>query len=173
MIKFVVAVVVACATLAIPRLATADDAYRVSLNGYGPVKFGMTHVEAQRALGVKLVDEQPDPDYPNCTFLSPAAGHTGVSFMLLRGHIARVDVSERAIATVSGARVGDSKASILSLYAGHILVTPHYYTAPEGSYFTMLSSNQRRGLRFETDADKVTMFYAGTKEAVQFVEGCL
>ena len=173
MIKFAVAVLFACGTLAIPSVATADDAYRISLNGYGPVKFGMTHVAAQRALGVKLIDEHPDPDYPHCTFLSPADGHPGVSFMLLRGHIARVDISERAVATLSGARVGDSKASVLSLYAGRILVTPHFYTAPDGSYLTLLSSDHKHGLRFETDADKVTTFYAGTKEAIEFVEGCL
>ena len=173
MIKFAVAVVFACATFSIPSLATADDSHRISLDGYGPVKFGMNHVAAQRALGVKLVDEHPDPDYPHCTFLSPANGHTGVSFMLLHGYIARVDVSERAVATLSGARVGDSKASVISRYSGRILVTPHHYTAPHGSYLTMLSSDHKRGLRFETDGNKVTTFYAGTKEAIEFVEGCL
>ncbi|MBZ4187210.1 hypothetical protein K7B09_12850 [Thermomonas sp. RSS23] len=173
MVKFAVAITLACGTLVIPGVATADDAYRVSFNGYGPVKFGMTHVAAQRALGVKLVDEYPDADYPDCKFLSPKNGHAGVTFMLLHGHIARVDVSERAISTVSGARVGDSKESIMSLYAGRVLVTPHYYTAPDGSYLTMLSSDRKHGLRFETDMNRVTTYYAGTKEAIQFVEGCL
>jgi len=34
------------------------------------------------------------------------------------------------------------------------------------------SSNNRYGIRFETVKGKITAFYAGRFDAIQFVEGC-
>jgi len=38
---------------------------------------------------------------------------------------------------------------------------------------TLRSADQRYGMRFETEAGKVTTFYAGKYEAEQYVEGCV
>ena len=173
MFKFLAIAFLSFVALPLPAEAAAREPDAVTLSGYGPVKFGMTHAAAERALGVKLIDGNPDPDYPDCKFLTPEHGNTGISFMLLHGHIARVDVSDRTVATLSGARIEDSKESVISLYKHRLRITPHYYTAPDGSYLTLLSKDGKYGLRFETDMDKITTYYAGTKEAIQFVEGCL
>jgi len=34
------------------------------------------------------------------------------------------------------------------------------------------SSTGTYGIRFETDAGKITTFYAGSYEAIRYVEGC-
>ena len=51
-------------------------------------------------------------------------------------------------------------------------VEPHNYTAPEGHYLTVLASNGRYGIRFETDEGKIVKFYAGQLQAIALVEGC-
>jgi hypothetical protein len=38
-------------------------------------------------------------------------------------------------------------------------------------YLTIRSDDRHYGVRFETDQGKITMFYAGTYEAIQYVEG--
>jgi len=50
-------------------------------------------------------------------------------------------------------------------------VTPHQYL-DTGHYLTVRSAHSRYGVRFETDKGKITEFYAGTYEAIQYVEGC-
>jgi len=35
-----------------------------------------------------------------------------------------------------------------------------------------LANDRRYGIRFETDTGKILMFYVGTYEAIQYVEGC-
>ena len=51
-------------------------------------------------------------------------------------------------------------------------VEPSKYTGDEGGhYLTIRSPDQRYGIRFETEQGKVTNFYGGKYEAVQYVEG--
>ena len=37
----------------------------------------------------------------------------------------------------------------------------------------MFSGDRHYGIRFETDGERVTEYYVGTAEAVQFIEDCL
>ena len=40
-------------------------------------------------------------------------------------------------------------------------------------YLAMFSGDRHYGIRFETDGERVTEYYVGTAEAVQFIEDCL
>jgi hypothetical protein len=42
-----------------------------------------------------------------------------------------------------------------------------------GLYLTVLSPDGKHAMRFETSQGKVTLFYAGAFEQVQYTEGCL
>ena len=56
-------------------------------------------------------------------------------------------------------------AKTVSLDASKVInVTPRYGK--------LHSSDGKLGIRFETDRDIVTMFYAGRSDAIQFIEGC-
>jgi hypothetical protein len=132
----------------------------------------MSRHALESALGTKLKSEDLDADSEGCEYVTPTHGYDGVGFMLVDQHLARIDVSDQKIATLSGAHVGSTQASILALYPGRVEVTPHAYTAPQGSYLTMLSPDRKHGIRFETDNGKVTLYYAGTVEAIQYIEGC-
>jgi len=50
-------------------------------------------------------------------------------------------------------------------------VTGHQYI-DTGHYLTVRSADGRYGIRFETDKGKIIEYYAGTYEAIQYVEGC-
>ncbi|GAC1524958.1 MAG: hypothetical protein NVS2B4_00490 [Ramlibacter sp.] len=92
--------------------------------------------------------------------------------MMLKGRLARIDVSNSGVTTEAGARVGTSESELDRLYDGRLVQEPHAYTGPDGHYLT-LGSGDGHAIRFETDGESVTQFYAGTAEAVQYIEGCL
>lgn len=72
------------------------------------------------------------------------------------------------MATSEGVQVGDSEEHVKQVYGSGLKVEPHHYT--DGHYLTLRSGNY--GIRFETEKRKVSTFYAGTFEAIQYVEGC-
>ena len=92
---------------------------RVTTNGMGSVLVGMTIEEASRSAGVRLVQSGgSDGCY---TYKPPQAGLKGVSFMVWKGQIVRVDVfMNYRVATLRGVRVGDSEERVRSLYPKQI-----------------------------------------------------
>jgi hypothetical protein len=92
---------------------------RVATNGMGPVLVGMTVEEASRSAGVRLIQSGgSDGCY---TYRPPQMELKGVSFMVWKDRIVRVDVFRNSrIATLRGVRVGDSEERVRSLYSKQI-----------------------------------------------------
>ena len=88
--------------------------------------------------------------------------------MIENRHVVRFDVNKRGVATTAGVQVGDSEEHLKQVYGSGLKVEPNHYT--DGHYLTIQHGNC--GVRFETDEGKVTTFYAGTSEAVHYIEGC-
>lgn len=101
-------------------------------------------------------------------FYVTAAKHPQVSFMIENRRLVRVDVDKSGVATADGVQVGDSEERVKQVYGSRLKVEPHHYT--DGHYLTLRNGNY--GIRFETDEGKVSTFYAGTFEAIQYIEGC-
>jgi len=104
-------------------------------------------------------------------FYVHARGHDHLAFMIEDGRLVRVDVDAPGIRTSTGIQVGDSEAHARRVYRTKMEVTEHQYI-DTGHYLTVRSADGRYGVRFETDNGKITMFCAGTNEAIQYVEGC-
>jgi curved DNA-binding protein CbpA len=149
-----------------------SDASRVSPDGIGPVLIGMTVREASVASGQDLVRKSNDQavESPRCYYVWPEYGPKGLSFMVLNEHIARVEVSNELIATVSGAHVNESEAEILRMYQG-IEVRQNRHNPVWHNLIVF--PNSLRQLNFLTDGSRVVTLTAGQMPAVQFVEGCL
>ena len=93
--------------------------------------------------------------------------------MIEDGHLVRVDVDKPTIPTDKNVRVGDSEEEVMKAYDSKIKTEPSKYTGDEGGrYLTFRSPDGKLGVRFETEKGKVTTFYAGTYETIQYVEGC-
>jgi hypothetical protein len=151
-------------------VSTAAQVWVVGFDSTGPVKIGMSLAELNTALHEKFLMPQ-DKEEQECFYVEQPK-HPGVAFMIEEGHVTRVDVNRPGISTAEGIKVGDSEARAMRVYGNKLKIEPHYYTAPEGHYLTVLSDNQRYGIRFETDEGKIVSFYAGQRRAIAYVEGC-
>ena len=151
-------------------VCSATHEWVVRFDGTGPVKIGMNLSELNSALHEKFVMPQ-DKEEQECFYVEQPK-HPGVAFMIEEGHVTRVDVNRPGISTAEGIKVGDFEARAMRVYGNKLKIEPHYYTAPEGHYLTVLSDNQRYGIRFETDEGKIVSFYAGQRQAITYVEGC-
>jgi hypothetical protein len=160
----------------IPVRANADG-WTVSLDGYGPVRLGMTVDEAQRLLNQPLqIDTYLDDD--SCRYFKPGnvKDNPTIAFMTDHGRIVRIDVFPGGMAspaTDRGARIGDTEARIFELYRNHVKSGPHHYTGPQGHYLRVFDDSGHVRMIFETDGKTVENFRVGREPAVEYVEGCL
>ena len=146
---------------------------RATMSGVGPIRIGMNEAQLERVLQARLPETQ-DASEDSCRYVEAGPRWPGTGMMMLDGRVARIDVTKRGIETLSGAAVGDLVSKVYSIYGNRLRASHHDFGAGEGmEYLTMFSSDHRYGIRFETDGERVTEFYVGTSEAVQFIEGCL
>lgn len=150
------------------QLMLATDTWTLRLDGIGPIKIGMTLPQLSAALHetFKLPENSEDQ---GCFYVKPTRHH--VSLMIEDKHLVRIDVDKPGIPTEKGIQVGDSEEHALRVYGPGAKVEEHKYN-PDGHYLTVRSNDGRNGIRFETDKEKIEEFYAGTFEAIQYVEGC-
>jgi hypothetical protein len=146
---------------------------KLSLNGIGTVKVGMTLKQASISAGTTLV--RGDGYQDSCYYVTPRNKSANVSFMVTSGRIARIDVPQKSpITTLKGAKIGDTEAKIKSLYPGKIKVEPHKYVKG-GHYLVFVPQEQtykNYRLVFETDGKRVTLMRAGKLPEASYVEGC-
>jgi hypothetical protein len=152
--------------LLVTALCLAGDDWVVRQDGIGPVKVGMSLPLLNTTLHEKFAMPQ-DKEDQGCFYVT-STKHPQVSFMIENRRLVRVDVDEGGVATTEGVQVGDSEEHVKQVYGSRLKVEPHHYT--DGHYLTVQRGNY--GVRFETEGGKVSTFYAGTLEAIQYVEGC-
>lgn len=154
-----------------PATPVTDPATQaVTERGLPPLIAGMTFAEANSALQGELV---MPTDTAGCGYAQWQDAPAGVRVMTEAGRIARIDVNSGSTATSAGARIGDTEKRIDSLYVGRVASTPHKYT--NGHYLTVTPAapaDSAYRIVFETDGQKVTKYRAGTRPAVEMVEGC-
>lgn len=160
----VLATVAVCTTM-------ADGSWVVREDGAGPVRIGMSLAQLNAVLHEKFTMPS-DKDEQACLYES-SQQQPKIGFMILAGRLARIDVSEPGVPTSMGIQVGDSETHARQIYGRRLRVEPHAYTGDEGGhYLTAKSSDGRFGIRFETHGKKITMYYAGRFDAIQYIEGC-
>lgn len=146
--------------------------FALSEDGLGPLLIGM---QLSEAVDMGLLNENPNLK-PECDYVFPAVGSgipEGVSVMVVRGGIARIDVDTGAVTTAEGAKLGDTEERLRDLYGDDIKATQHKYIE-KGHYMTVLgdSASAGKAIVFETDGQQVTMFRSGRLPEVQWVEAC-
>jgi hypothetical protein len=155
--------------------AQLTDNSKLALNGIGPIRVGMTVNEASRAAGVRLVKSYEPLNEEFCAYFKPQGEPKGMSFMVTKGRIVRVDISNERITTIKGAQIGDTEEQIFSLYPGQIRVIKNPLGGP-GQNLTFVprdaaDSNYR--LIFQTGNDRrVKYFRSGQLPQVEYIEGC-
>jgi hypothetical protein len=145
----------------------------VSFSVYGAVRIGMNVAELTAAVGQELKRTDEDWESDDCRYVQLEKGDGNLNFMLIDDRLARIDVNTPSIRTTSGAHVGMKASDVLGIYGKQAEVTPHAYTGPEGTYITVHAPGGKFGIRFETENGVVERYYAGTAEAIEYIEGCL
>jgi hypothetical protein len=133
---------------------------------------GMTAEQASAAYGEPLAPAGPVETGAACFEIVPGGVQGQLSFMLVDGRVARVDVTASGPRTSTGVGVGSTEAEVQAAYPGGVAVTPHKYTGPAGHYLT-IEPRSGAALIFETDGSRVTRYRAGNLPPVAYVEGCL
>ncbi|MEG4087939.1 hypothetical protein [Microcoleus sp. Pol12B4] len=134
----------------------------------------MTVDEAQAA-GERLVKSYAVLNEEFCSYFKPQGEPQGISFMVAKGRIVRVDVSNPRIATIKGAKIGDTEAQIIALYPGQIRTIKNPIGGPGKNLIFVprdaKDSNYR--LIFATGNDnRAESFLSGQIPHVEYIEGC-
>ena len=148
----------------------ASTAWVVTPDGIGAIRVGMTADELRAAVG-DIPGANPTAE---CSYVRPSGAPAGVSVMLARGQVARVDVDSAGVRSDAGVAVGDSASKVADAYAARMTATPHKYVAG-AQYLTVRSASPTDSLRrmvFETENGRVTRFRTGRVPEVEWVERC-
>lgn len=93
----------------------------IDFNGFGPVTFGMTVRQASNGLGVPIKEYEMSQgenrqDYVACHYAAGEGNLKDVSFMISNGRIVRIDIANRNVATVHGAKIGMTEKDLKRIY---------------------------------------------------------
>jgi hypothetical protein len=156
--------------VAVPLNAVVAQSPIVRFDGIGAVRVGMSLRDLNGALHTSY-SKPSDPEEQSCYYVDlPNQPKVGV--MMLDGRVARVDVDNAVTLTALGIHNGDSEARALHVYGKQLKIEPHAYFPESGHFLTLLSPDRKYGIRFETEDGKIFRYYAGTIQAIAFIEGC-
>jgi hypothetical protein len=155
-------------------IAQPAKTYRLSTNGIGLVKVGMTVIQAEQASGWAFSTPSGGNRDGSC-FTVTTNSLPQSYFMVINGKVARVAILNPQIMTLRGAKIGDSESRIKELYP-EIKVTPAPYMSSRGAKYLTFYPKDREDrdyrLIFETYKGKVVVFRSGKVPAVEYIEGC-
>jgi hypothetical protein len=148
---------------------TLVDTSTVGLRAVGAVTFGMTIQDAEKAAGTRLILEGAPASVSGCQVMRPERAPVGVRFVVVKGAVVRVDISEGPVKTYSGAGVNTTVAQLQKLYTANLQATP------DGKSFLYVPKDAVDAdyrVVFETDGTKITSYRAGKLPTVLTATPC-
>lgn len=158
-------------TEAAPSQPAPSATWTVAPSGIGPIRVGMTIDDLRRVGGDVTL---PSGAGAECAYVRPSSVPRGVSVMLAKGSVARVDIDSTGVQSDAGISVGDSVARVNQAYSGRVTVTPHKYVQG-GQYLAVQPSSPLDSafrIVFEAESGRVTRFRSGRVPEVPWVERC-
>lgn len=165
-----------------PPVADSTTA-RLTPQGWGPLRIGMTRAEVVAALGE---DANPNAvggaDPEQCDEFRPQRAPEAMLLMLESGILTRISLIRPSdIVTEQGFGVGDAGDGIKNVLGGSAFVEPHKYESAPSEYITVWSVGggadyvedpNARGLVFEVGQDGAVKAIRAGGPSIQYVEGC-
>ena len=149
---------------------TAPSTWSVSPSGIGAVRVGASLDQVKTVAG----DVAVPAGGGQCQYVRGGSLPSGVSVMLARNVVARVDVDSAGVTTAEGVGVGDADSRVNEAYAGRVTATPHKYVQ-RARYLTVKGSSpadSAHRIVFEVEDGRVSRFRAGRVPEVEWVERC-
>lgn len=162
-----------------PVAAQPDTTARLTPQGWGPLRIGMTRAEVVAAAGEDAHPEAvggPEPEV--CDEFRPARAPEGMIVMVERLRLTRISLGAGSeVRTERGLGVGDPAAAVRAAHGAEAVSSPHKYSPAPAEYVTVWSTApsgpDARGIVYETGTDgRVARVHAGGP-SIQYVEGCL
>ena len=153
-----------------PAAPAGDLAEAAALrpDGIGDIDVGISLADAIDRAGTAAVDPEPAEE---CRYITFPTLPEGVSFMVVRDTIRRVDVDTQEVRTERGAGIGMASGQVEQLHGGSAERMPHKYE-PDGEYLIIAGATANTRLVFETAVDTVRTMRAGLMPEVLWVERC-
>jgi hypothetical protein len=152
--------------------AAALGSWPLTPDGWGPVRIGMSRVEVEKVLHVRLRGEPIEPP-ESCVEMVPKGPDQGIWFMIQQHRLTRISIAAPSrVTTPRGIGVGASAAAVRRAYGRGLKAERHYYEDRPAEYLTFWTVPGKRGVRFETDSKRrVQVIHAGD-DSITYVEGC-
>jgi len=153
-----------------PASSAPAGSWTAGPSGVGPVRVGMSIDElraATPAYGSRPVSEE-------CQYVRSEDWPSGVSVMVARGRVVRIDVDSAGVRTTEGIGVGDLDSRIREVYGARAAETRHKYVTG-GKYYSVVGpsvTDSSHRIVFETENGRVARFRAGRLPEVEWVERC-
>lgn len=163
----------ALAAAALPAAASAapvTQQSRITQNGLGSIRLGMTVDQAQRRTGQRIQNNLFTPGDNACGIAQLLPQSLGVNMQTTNLRITVINVSEAGISTRSGIEVGDRVPALRRAYGSRLRSEPNKYT-PKARDYSVGFGNRK--LKFYANPrGAITQISSGRLPEVDFVEGC-
>lgn len=151
-------------------IAAEPTSLRLSTDGLGNFRFGMTLDEINTYLVQKLLPTKPElRATENCDYLR-VADFAGISFVFIDSRLKRIDVDAPGIKSLQGIEVGErfvDAAPALSTAK-----TEPLDHVPEGYAIVIEAPGLPNAMGFHFESDRVVRIVAGDKRVIRYSEGC-
>lgn len=143
----------------------------VTDGGFCGVRIGMTLEQARAAFPEPLESFGGDAAAgESCFMVHPEGRPEQITFMLVDGEVARVDIMVAGFKTIGDIQVGSTEEAVLQTYGDRAKVFPNKYD--DRKHDILVDTRFLYQIIFETDGSKVLSYRAGVLPPVGYVEGC-
>lgn len=151
-----------------------QDPPALAADHLGPLRVGMTYVEAEQALRGDLVRDRDFQQHMHCYYASPRTSGAGIRLMFSHDLLARFDVASPNYETELGVRVGTPESEALDTYGERLSITPHRFHRDGHSlaYTPRKLGSGTTRIVFETEGSQIVAMRAGKAPEVDSTHGC-
>lgn len=146
--------------------------WRLTPDGYGPARIGMTPAQLSQALSIRLEGDALE-DEGTCVEKTAVAGYRGFFFLFENGRLSRISATEPSQAvTALGLGMGATASQVRRAYGPALRAETHTYHGRPAEYLTLWRRRAANGIRFETGPDRrVETIHVGGA-SIRYIEGC-
>jgi hypothetical protein len=160
------------AALGLPAAASAapvTNHSRLTQNGLGSMRLGMTVNQAQRRTRQQIQNNLFTPGDTSCGIAQLFPESLGVNMQTTNLRIWVINVT--GITTRAGIQLGDTVQDLRRAYRSRLRSQPNKYTPKARDYWVAFPRN-RKLVFYANPQKQITQISAGRQPEIDFVEGC-